>query len=295
MVRVSLTRFAQAVVFACAVAVSPLSAADPAPEVKEKALLPGERIRKVFDQKITIEITEQPLFLALNQLREQTKINFVLDRQTLQNMGQDPEALPVTVKRKDEKVSEVLKAIVKPYNLGYAIIGDTVFVSTDDMAMMRQLKQHITVDVEKVELAKALEQLKRETATNIVLDAKAAKEGKTIVTLQIDDVPLETAVRLLAEMAGLKVVRNANVLYVTPRGNANELRRTGGAQGLLDTDYGDVKNLRISRVRAGGVIITETVPGVDSLPLTVPLEPAPPGKTADPDPTPAPKDEGKKP
>jgi type II secretory pathway component GspD/PulD (secretin) len=165
------------------------------------------------------------------------------------------------------------------------------------MAMMRQLKQHITVDVEKVELAKALEQLKRETATNIVLDAKAVKEGKTIVTLQIDDVPLETAVRLLAEMAGLKVVRNANVLYVTPRGNANELRKTGAAQGILDTDYGDVKNFRRFRDRLGAraniTDVDEIVPA-DTLPLTEPLRPAA-GKTGEPDPTPAPKDEEKKP
>jgi type II secretory pathway component GspD/PulD (secretin) len=185
----------------------------------------------------------------------------------------------VTVKRKDEKVSEVLKAIVKPYNLGYAIIGDSVFVSTDDMAMLRQLKQHITVDIEKVELAKALEQLKRETATNIVLDAKATKEGKTIVTLQIDDVPLETAVRLLAEMAGLKVVRNANVLYVTPRGNASELRKTGAAQGLWDTGYGDGRSIRRFGDRLGGRAIStdidESGPAADTLPLTEPLRPAP--------------------
>jgi hypothetical protein len=37
-------------------------------------------------------------------------------------------------------------------------------------------------------------------------------------------VPLETAVRLLAEMAGLKPVRVGNVLFVTKKETANELR-----------------------------------------------------------------------
>ncbi len=36
--------------------------------------------------------------------------------------------------------------------------------------------------------------------------------------------PLETAVRLLAEMAGLKPVRVGNVLFVTKKETANELR-----------------------------------------------------------------------
>ena len=44
------------------------------------------------------------------------------------------------------------------------------------------------------------------------------------MTLQIEDVPLETAVRLLAEMAGLKPVRMGNVLFVTAKATATELR-----------------------------------------------------------------------
>ena len=108
--------------------------------------------------------------------------------------GQDPEGLPVTARIKDQKVGDALKSIIKDFNLAYAIIGDTVYVSTNEMAMQRQLKQHVAVDFEKVELAKALEQLKKETATNIVLDTKAEKAAKTLVTLQLDDVPLESAV-----------------------------------------------------------------------------------------------------
>ncbi len=235
MLRILVFRFVPTIALACGLTAS-VCAAEPAADAKQAAAPAAERIRKVFDQKITIDIAEQPLFLALNQLREHTKINFILDRQTLQNMGQDPEALPVNVKKKDAKVGDVLKAIIQPYNLGFAIIGDTVFISTDDMAMVRQLKQHITVDVEKVEVAAALNQLARETSTNIKLDPKAAKEGKTLVTLQMDDVPLETAVRLLAETANLKVVRTGNVLYVTVRANANELRKASAAEGI-SVDY----------------------------------------------------------
>ncbi len=219
MPRASVSQLISAVALA-ALVVSPLCAADPAPGAKEKGA-PGERIRQTFDKKITIEITEQPLFLALNQLREQTKINFILDRLTIQQMGMDPEQMPVTLKLKDVTVAEAVKQVIKPFNLNYAIIGDAVFVSTDAMTMHRQLKQRITVDIDKMELAAALESLRKETGMkNIKLDEKVGKAAKTLVTLQMDDVPLDTAVRLLAEMAGLKATQDANVFLVGLRTNA---------------------------------------------------------------------------
>ena len=44
------------------------------------------------------------------------------------------------------------------------------------------------------------------------------------MTLQLEDVPLETAVRLLARLAGLKPVRLDNVLFVTTEERADKLR-----------------------------------------------------------------------
>ena len=40
----------------------------------------------------------------------------------------------------------------------------------------------------------------------------------------MEDVPLETAVRLIAEMVNLKPVGVGNTLFVTTKANANELR-----------------------------------------------------------------------
>ena len=48
----------------------------------ERRFMP-EKIRKDLEKVIDFDTAEQPLHLALNQLREQSKINFVLDRQTL--------------------------------------------------------------------------------------------------------------------------------------------------------------------------------------------------------------------
>ena len=123
---------------------------------------------------------------------------------------------------KDVKARNVLRTLLSPYSLDYVAIGDTIIVTTEDMAMTRQLRQRISVDMDKVDFAAALKQISRETAANLILD-RAEKQAQTKVTLRLEDVPLETAVRLLAEMAGLKPVRVGNVLFITGKDNAKEM------------------------------------------------------------------------
>jgi hypothetical protein len=203
-----------------------LAFAAPVPSTAQNQEAPAaEKVKKQLDQQVTLEATDQSLNAALNRLREQTKINFVVDRLTLQQQGLDPEQLRVSVKLNDVKARSCLRSLLAPYNLGYAIVGDTVLVTSDDMAMHRQLQQRVTLDLDKVELAVALKKLAKETASNVVLDSKvSAKEAKTPLSLEMDDVPLETAVKLLAESAGLKPVKVGNVLLVTTKARAAELR-----------------------------------------------------------------------
>jgi hypothetical protein len=204
-----------------------LTAAPATPE-KPKAS-PAEKLRADLDQNISIDFTEQSLDKALDQLREQTKINIVLDRMSIQmycqQMGyQGPEQMPVNLKLKDVKVKSALRSVLTQYNLGYAIIGDTVFVSTEQVAMHKQLQQRVNLDCDKEEFSAAIKKLARETATNLMVDTRVAKDAKAEVSMQMEDVPLETAVRLLSEMAGLKPVRVGNVLFITSEATANKMR-----------------------------------------------------------------------
>src|SRR5260370_3867154 len=211
-----------AVGFVLLLAACVLVAAPAGPEAPAKAAGPAENLKKQLDQNVTLEINDQSLSAAINQIREQTKINFVVDKLTIQQMGMDPEQMLVSTKLKDVKARTALRAVLSPYNLGYAIIGDTVLVSTDDMAMYRQLHQRVNIDLEKVTLGAALKKLSKDTAANVLLDPRvAAKDAGAAVTLQMEDVPLETAVRLMSEMAGLKPVRVGNVLFVTTKIHAN--------------------------------------------------------------------------
>jgi hypothetical protein len=204
--------------------------AGPAPDRTKKTPAEVDKVRKALDETMSLDVTNQPLSAALNQIRDQAKINFVVDRLTIQQAGMDPEQMQITAKLKDVKARSCLRSVLGPYNLGYAVIGDTVLVSTDDMAMQRQVKQRVNVDVDKLDFADALKQIAHDTGTSILLDPRAAKDAHVKVTMALDDVPLDTAVRLLAEPTGLRPVRVGNVLFVTSKANATAMRNDAAGE-----------------------------------------------------------------
>jgi hypothetical protein len=77
---------------------------------------------------------------------------------------------------------------------------------------------------EETPLSAALKELARDAEVSIVVDPRVAEEAKTKVTADLIGVPTEAAVRVLADMAGLKLVRLENVYYVTSEKNARVLQ-----------------------------------------------------------------------
>ncbi len=73
---------------------------------------------------------------------------------------------------------------------------------------------------DKVPLEDVLKELSEQTEFNIVLDNRAAEKARTPVTARLRNSPLDTALRLLADMADLRSVHIDNVLYVTTKENA---------------------------------------------------------------------------
>jgi hypothetical protein len=57
----------------------------------------------------------------------------------------------------------------------------------------------------------------------VLVDPRPAEKIKTGVTAKLKNVPLDSAVQLLADMADLKAVLQDNVLYVTSKENAKDL------------------------------------------------------------------------
>ncbi len=199
-----------------------------APAATDKDDKPSvENVRQALDQPITVKIDKQTLAAAVETLRQKTKIHIVLDNLTIQQqLGFAPDQSPIQVQvdLKDVKARTALRNVLAPYNLSFVVLGDTVVVTTEDMAAVRQMRQRVSVDLNKVGLGEALRRISRDTATNLIVDARAEKEAKAEVSLQLEDVPLETAVRLLAEEAGLKPVRIGNALFVTKKDIAAAMR-----------------------------------------------------------------------
>jgi hypothetical protein len=73
-------------------------------------------------------------------------------------------------------------------------------------------------------LGEALVELAEHTEYTVVIDPRLGDRAKVPVTAKLPNVPLDTAVCVLADMGGLKPVRLDNVFYVTTPENADRLR-----------------------------------------------------------------------
>jgi hypothetical protein len=196
----------------------------PLPE-KPRDATAVEKVRKGLDRIVTVELTEQTLESAVNLLRQETKLNLSLDCITLAQSNIDPASISLSnATLRDVKTRVALRSILAPFNLNWVIVGDAVVITTEEMATYRQLTQHVSLDLDQIEFAAALKGLARDTGVNLVLDPRLTNEGKTKVTLQADDITLESTVRILSELAGVKPVRIGNVLFITGKVNATELR-----------------------------------------------------------------------
>jgi hypothetical protein len=121
--------------------------------------------------------------------------------------------------------------------------------------------------LEKVPLEDALKDLAEQADFNVMLDNRAAEKGKTPVTARLRNMPLDTAVRLLADMADLRSVHLDNVLYVTTKENvaAMEARLEKERKEVLnpmDEDFPEGQKAASFRKGRGRHLIVNTAPGV---------------------------------
>jgi type II secretory pathway component HofQ len=207
-------------------ALTATAAPTPKDTPRPRAETGAEFVKKVLDAKTNLEFNGITLEAALAQLSDEHRINLVLDKAALQNMGFEPNDMMVAVKLKDVKLRNGLRTMLGQYNLTVAIVGESALVTTEEQAIYKQLKQRINVDLDNVPLSKALKDLAQSYALNIVLDPRTVKTkaADAPVTLSVDDVPFEAAVRLMCEMANLKPARMGNVIFITTEDRADKLK-----------------------------------------------------------------------
>jgi hypothetical protein len=192
-----------------------LAAADPKPAIKLREALDATG-DVVFEDKSLIELAEY--------FKVKLKAEVRFDYTAIVATGLDPNAPIHTVKIRSGKVRDGIKTVLAPHNLFTANVGGTLFIGTEADVLARQMRQRVSVDGEATTLSAVLKSLADETGTNVTIDPRiASKAGTAAVKLKLDDVPLETAVRLTAEVAEFSVVRMNNVLFVTSEERAAKL------------------------------------------------------------------------
>jgi RNA polymerase sigma factor (sigma-70 family) len=211
-------------------------------EEKEKAASQPAKInaeqrakewREKLDSPTTIEIDNNtPLKEVLAFIAERYGITILIDARAFvteaasndesPDIGNSPITIPKLV---DVKLSTILRTVL------VQVDGD--FYTKDDVLMVvprkqiqsgRLFRQPVDAVYKKRQLVLALEELQNMTGVSVVLDVRAQDIAKPMeITADFRNVPLETAVRVLADMADLKSVVMDNLIYVTSKENAKIL------------------------------------------------------------------------
>ncbi len=92
--------------------------------------------------------------------------------------------------------------------------------------MLEQVEgEPVTLSVEDKSFLEVLQELRRTTGHNIVLDARQKDKAKMMVAATLHDVRLLAALRVLGDMCDLQPVAMSNVYYITSKENAATLQK----------------------------------------------------------------------
>ena len=198
-------------------------AAAPVPAVPAKNASPMDAARKALDEVGDMNYQGKSLNEVIGDLKEKAKVDVTIDPMVYQ-FGLDPNQPSVTVALKQVKLKDGLRQALAPFNLKCGLTKDGLYISTEEGLTTKQLRQRVSVDCDGTAFGAAVKQLAADCGANIVIDPRLKEKANAAVTLKLEDVPLETAIRLLAEVADLGAVRMSNVLFITTAERAEKLR-----------------------------------------------------------------------
>jgi hypothetical protein len=112
-------------------------------------------------------------------------------------------------------------------NATFVVLPDRIEITTfEDASVERRLQKRLTASFENRKLSEVLRELSEKTGTTIVIDKRAAeKEDRLVSATFLNDINLAGALRVLSEMAELKVVVLDGAIYVTTPAYAETLRK----------------------------------------------------------------------
>ena len=210
--------------FAAMVLTAPVEAA-PLPAAKGEGEPAAVKARAALNNRVTIKAENKTLAEAIDLFKEYGKADILLDTGTIQMMGMDVNTPAVIIDVKDMPLKDAILKSLAGLNLRYGVTAQGIVISTDEGITIRQLRQRVNLEADGKILTDVFKGLANETGANVVIDPRIAKKASDEkITLKLEDVPLETAVRLAADVAGYSVIRMSNVLFVTSEARAEKLR-----------------------------------------------------------------------
>lgn len=115
-------------------------------------------------------------------------------------------------------------AFEPPFTPGSNVHGDMATMIPMERILEQLLGESVSFSVTETPLAEALQELRKRTGANIVLDKKIAEQAEAKISGTFNDARLLTVLQLLTDMAGLKVVSMNNVFYITDGESADKLQ-----------------------------------------------------------------------
>jgi hypothetical protein len=206
----------------------------PAPSQKANEAIRVRELRSKLAQSVTLENGIEgntPLREAFEFLGSRHDIAIVIDTQAFKAEGNDTvEETPVRLpKMTGIKLGTVLQMIAAQANGTFRIRPGYVEVTPKERARPDAWKENrdfaptINAEFSGHPLDSALRELSDASGISVVMDGRIGEKARTSVTATLNNVPIDTAVFILADMADLRPVVLDNVLYVTTKANAEEL------------------------------------------------------------------------
>jgi len=180
------------------------------------------------------------LDLALTELADEHGLQgkIVIDKAAFKAEGVDDAAEEMVrlPKVTDMKLGTILEKLLLQVNGTYLVRDNHIEVTTlaarwkemnlnddDAESNYRKTMPVVRLTFKETALRKALEELGEKYEKTIILAPQVAEKGDAAVSARFVNVPLDTAVELLADMVDLKLVRKANVLFITTPERAEPL------------------------------------------------------------------------
>jgi hypothetical protein len=201
-----------------------------------------EPLAAKFSKRVKFEGIDDPkatLSDALDKLAKQFDLTFDVNEKAfkfeqvmdvLKTEVANPNPLPPMKNvRLDTVLRKLLGRVPVPSGATYLIRQDHVEITTNTFVTPEvwggvpnnvPRLPLVWATLDKVPLEDALKDLAEQADFNVLLDNRVAEKGKTPVSARLRNTPLDTAVRLLADMADLRPVHLDNVLYVTTKEKA---------------------------------------------------------------------------